>query len=414
MPIDPSIALSVKPPQFQNPLEMYLQQAQLREAENRNALAQYQMARQREEDSRMSQVDQAWQNSGGDRTKYLSAIPGRMVPDAMKKFGEADEKTAKIEKEKIETALKTIEYHKNALTAVNDQGAYNAWRQSIISSSPQMAQMVPAQFSPEAKQQLLMTAQQMAERLNAKLHFADNGQSITGRNPYTNEQVGAAIPKTMTPGEVSARAQSAASLAETSRHNKASEVNAASGLSNQTTTNEGKLRDDYNQASKTFVTVRDAHQRVLASADQPSAAGDLALIFNYMKVLDPGSTVREGEFATAQNAGGIDDRTRALWNRVINGERLSDNIRNDFVNRSQKLYGAAESNQMETEKQYEGIATRGKMNPENVIVKSRTKEQPKADKVSSLPDPAKDVGGRFRDDKSGVIYKSDGKRWVRE
>lgn len=206
MPLDPSIPLQVRPPQFQNPLEMYLQQAQLREAENRNALAQYQMARQREEDSRMSQVDQAWTQSGGDRTKYLSAIPGRMVPEAMKKFGEADEKTAKIEKEKIETALKTIEFHKNALTAVNDPASYEAWRQSIIRSAPQMAQMVPPQFSPEAKQQLLMTAQQMAERLNAKLHFADDGQSITGRNPYTNEQVGAAIPRMQSPESIAGNA----------------------------------------------------------------------------------------------------------------------------------------------------------------------------------------------------------------
>ena len=37
----------------------------------------------------------------------------------------------------------------------------------------------------------------------------------------------------------------------------------------------------------------------------PDAAGDMALIFSYMKMLDPNSTVREGEYATAQDAGSI-------------------------------------------------------------------------------------------------------------
>jgi len=34
-----------------------------------------------------------------------------------------------------------------------------------------------------------------------------------------------------------------------------------------------------------------------------------------MKILDPGSVVREGEFATAQNSAGIPERIRAKYNR---------------------------------------------------------------------------------------------------
>lgn len=89
---------------------------------------------------------------------------------------------------------------------------------------------------------------------------------------------------------------------------------------------------------KGFVDVKDAYERVVASGVDPSAAGDLALIFNFMKVLDPGSTVREGEFANAQNAGAIDDKTMSLYNRIVNGERLSDSQRDDFLDRAKRLY----------------------------------------------------------------------------
>lgn len=96
--------------------------------------------------------------------------------------------------------------------------------------------------------------------------------------------------------------------------------------------------------------------RVIASAENPSAAGDLALIFNFMKVLDPGSTVREGEFATAQNAGGVGDRVRALYNNVVSGTRLTKDQRADFVGRATALYKNAEENFADTRKTYTDIA----------------------------------------------------------
>ncbi len=72
--------------------------------------------------------------------------------------------------------------------------------------------------------------------------------------------------------------------------------------------------------------------------DKPSAAGDLSLIFNYMKLLDPGSVVREGEFATAQNAAGVPDRIQNFYNNILRGERLNPAQRSDFVGRAEQLY----------------------------------------------------------------------------
>ena len=131
---------------------------------------------------------------------------------------------------------------------------------------------------------------------------------------------------------------------------------------------EAGLRKEFTTISKDFIKVRDAHRRVEASAKDPSAAGDLALIFNYMKVLDPGSTVREGEFATAQNSGGIPARVQAMYNSVIRGERLDISIRNDFVSRSKSLFESQKQQHDATRKQFRAIAERIGLTPDNVVV----------------------------------------------
>ena len=111
------------------------------------------------------------------------------------------------------------------------------------------------------------------------------------------------------------------------------------------------LRDAVRKADPDYIKIEDAYARIQASSENPSAAGDLALIFNYMKLLDPGSTVREGEFANAQNAGGVDDVIRSAYNRVISGERLTTDQRSDFSNRAGKLFSKAKDlNQKRTGK----------------------------------------------------------------
>lgn len=118
---------------------------------------------------------------------------------------------------------------------------------------------------------------------------------------------------------------------------------------------------------KQFSDQTSAYGRVIASVDDPSPSGDLALIFNFMKVLDPGSVVREGEFATAQNAGGIDQRTRSLFNRVKSGERLTPEQRADFADRATRLYSEAQTQYQSIAEQYAGFAEQAGLPVDQVI-----------------------------------------------
>ena len=118
---------------------------------------------------------------------------------------------------------------------------------------------------------------------------------------------------------------------------------------------------------KDFSDQTAAYGRILASVEDPSPSGDLALIFNFMKVLDPGSTVREGEFATAAQAGKVDDRVRNLYNRVTMGEKLTKAQRDDFAGRATNLYSGAEEQYKYQSNQYAGFAEAAGLPVDQVI-----------------------------------------------
>lgn len=128
------------------------------------------------------------------------------------------------------------------------------------------------------------------------------------------------------------------------------------------------LRKEFAALAKPYFEVRDAYSRIEQAAKAPSPAGDMALIFNFMKILDPGSVVREGEFATAQNAAGVPERIMNLYNRLLSGERLNPNQREDFVSQARGLTTVQERQYQTIQKQYEAIAKRTGVNPENTIL----------------------------------------------
>lgn len=101
---------------------------------------------------------------------------------------------------------------------------------------------------------------------------------------------------------------------------------------------ENTLRDEFTKNTQNFVKIRDSYNTIEQAGRNPNAANDLSLIFAYMKILDPGSTVREGEFANAQNAVGVPDQIRNMFNKAQSGERLNDQQRQQFINSARAIY----------------------------------------------------------------------------
>ncbi|HEC65750.1 MAG TPA: hypothetical protein ENI23_10670 [bacterium] len=101
-----------------------------------------------------------------------------------------------------------------------------------------------------------------------------------------------------------------------------------------------KLLDKYENNSKDFFKVRDAFNRIVASSEDPSPAGDVAVVFNFMKMLDPGSVVRESEFALAASTGSLKEAMRNKFGKLATGEIL-EFTREDFTDRAEKLFDTA-------------------------------------------------------------------------
>lgn len=93
-------------------------------------------------------------------------------------------------------------------------------------------------------------------------------------------------------------------------------------------------------ATKETISIDTALGKIKNAASNPSPAGDMALIFSFMKINDPTSTVREGEYATARNATNVPERVRNLYNNMIDGYILGDKQRKDFVNQAHNLASA--------------------------------------------------------------------------
>lgn len=127
------------------------------------------------------------------------------------------------------------------------------------------------------------------------------------------------------------------------------------------------VRNDVLRNSRTFLEEAAAFDRVQAASGSPSPAGDLALIFNFMKLLDPGSTVREGEFANAQNTAGIPERIRGLYNRLVSGERLTEDQRRDFFSQARAQFDQARNRQQRLIDDARGFANRMGFAVENII-----------------------------------------------
>jgi hypothetical protein len=130
---------------------------------------------------------------------------------------------------------------------------------------------------------------------------------------------------------------------------------------------EKQLREEFTKATKDFVTIRNAYSTIQKSATLGSAAGDMALIFGLMKMYDPNSVVRETEYATAENARGVPDSIANSWNKLLNGERLTEGQRAEFAATAQHLYNVHEGYYNRSSEQFGGLADQYGVNRGNVV-----------------------------------------------
>lgn len=131
---------------------------------------------------------------------------------------------------------------------------------------------------------------------------------------------------------------------------------------------EGKLRDDYEAQLKPYIVAREGYQKVVQAAGTGTPAGDIALVFGYMKTLDPTSTVREGEQASVRNSGTIDQTVANVYNQLLTGQgSLTPAQRAQYADSARRQFEVYDRTAQGLSQRYEKLASDYGYEPGRVI-----------------------------------------------
>jgi hypothetical protein len=269
----------------------------------------------------------------------------------------------------------------NELSSVGDDvGSLNAWsRQTLMQVM-------------KAKDQFAMTDPDANAKLQAKTSIDNNNADNATSRANNAATVGASY----------ANAAATRSIASATR-------DAASIRRDQET--EMKLGDDYRTQSKGFKEVGEAYRTINATLDQAtkSPAATLAAATKFMKLLDPGSVVRESELGMALAASGVFDRATNYFNVLQSGRVLTPNQVKDFKNITAQIHGAAQEGQRAVDASYKRQAEQYKLRPEMIIQDFGQN----AAKGRAIPAPQNQKGWKLHTDAGGnkAYVSPDGKQF---
>ena len=127
------------------------------------------------------------------------------------------------------------------------------------------------------------------------------------------------------------------------------------------------LSKSFSQETKGDSDVAGSWRTLHSNAALGTPAGDIAVIYAYMKLQDPTSVVREGEFATAQNAGGIHETIRARLNQAIGTGRLTPQLRSEILGSAKATLNSRRSQFSAKQDRFTKLAKSKGIDPELVI-----------------------------------------------
>jgi hypothetical protein len=185
MPINASIPMGWKGINFDipDPVNQFAKVQQIQAAQQANALNQMKMDEMRRASEEQNALRQFV--SGADLTlpetrqqlatrfgktgiEYATALSAqdkeaRASQDAQLGLALKKMKARLAQTASQDLALKRLTFARESLVPVADQASYDMWRQRVATDLPGLVSHIPAEFTPENKQTLLMSADQIAK-----------------------------------------------------------------------------------------------------------------------------------------------------------------------------------------------------------------------------------------------------------
>lgn len=159
MPVDASIALQGRLPEFENPLNQLAKFSQVQAYQKQNKLAEMAMAAKEREAAQETAYNAAYKSAVGPDGKIntnslYSALAtsgaGSKIPDLQKTFADRDKSVSDAELAQYNAGIKKAEWGAQILSSAKDQNSYNLARQRTAEVfGPEAAARMPEAFDPQ-------------------------------------------------------------------------------------------------------------------------------------------------------------------------------------------------------------------------------------------------------------------------
>jgi hypothetical protein len=128
-----------------------------------------------------------------------------------------------------------------------------------------------------------------------------------------------------------------------------------------------KLQSDIRQDFKGPKDTATAYQTMYNAATNPTQKGDTTMLYTFFKVLDPQSTVREGEIEMIKQSRSIPEKFKGMAQKLANGQTLLESERADLLNQAYQYVANQQKGVSETIDMYKDYAKSFGLNPEKAV-----------------------------------------------
>jgi hypothetical protein len=150
---------------------------------------------------------------------------------------------------------------------------------------------------------------------------------------------------------------------------------------------ENTLRDEFQKLTGDFRIVQTSYENIRSAAKANDGAGDMSLLYNYVRLLDPTSVVRESEFAAAAASGSFGQRVQGAMERVLSGARMPETLRQSFIREGKNLYDNQLRSHDTVADQYEELARANGLEPKRVVTRFARPQEDTRPPLSSFEKP---------------------------
>ncbi len=132
------------------------------------------------------------------------------------------------------------------------------------------------------------------------------------------------------------------------------------------------LSNSFERLSRDFFQVEDNYSKLLA-ADTNTPAGQVSLVYNFIKMIDPGAAIQEGDKANVTQASPVTRQLFNTYNALIEGTKIDPDTVRNFIDEAGRIHTVARERQSGLNELFSARAREAGIDPSRVV---RTTKQP--------------------------------------